>query len=182
MTDTRSLLARLRVPLGFLIALLFLVFSSPSWLTLVIGFPIALAGAFIRGWASGHLQKNQALATGGPYAFTRNPLYFGSFVMTLGCAVAGGSTRLAFLLIIFFLVVYLPVMKSEADHMSQLFAQDYRAWARETPLFFPRMAPYSARQDFGFDRALYLKHREYRVLLGLATVFGVLIVKVMRPF
>ena len=182
MSDARSLLARLRVPLGFLIALLFLVFSSPSWLTLAIGSPIALAGAFIRAWASGHLQKNQSLATGGPYAFTRNPLYFGSFVMTLGCAVAGGSTVLAFVLTIFFLVVYLPVMKSEADHMSQLFAREYRAWARETPLFFPRMAPYSARQDFRFDKSLYLKHREYRAFLGLAALFGVLILKVVRPF
>ena len=182
MSDERNLLARLRVPIGFLVAVIFLVFSSPSWLTILIGLPLALAGAFVRAWASGHLQKNRALATSGPYAFTRNPLYFGSFVMTLGCAVAGGSAVLTFALIVFFLVVYLPVMKSEADYMAQLFAQDYRAWARETPLFFPRMAPYSARQIYPFDRALYLKHREYRVLLGLAALFGVLIFKVVRPF
>ena len=163
-------------------AVLFLLFSWPSWLTILIGLPLALTGAAIRAWASGHLEKNRALATSGPYAFTRNPLYFGSFVMTLGCAVAGGSTVLAVVLVIFFLAVYLPVMQSEAQHMAQLFAVDYRAWAQETPLFFPSIAPYSARRHTAFDRRLYVKHREYRVLLGLAAVFGLLVFKVVRPF
>jgi protein-S-isoprenylcysteine O-methyltransferase Ste14 len=72
---------RWRVPLGFLCAALFFVFSRPRPLTLAIGGAVALPGLALRAWATGHLRKNDALATTGPYAYTRNPLYLGSFVM-----------------------------------------------------------------------------------------------------
>ena len=180
MNDERTLLARLRVPLGFLVALLFIVFSSPSWLTIAIGFPLALCGVAIRAWASGHLRKNLELATSGPYAFTRNPLYFGSFIMLAGCVIAGGNGVLALLMMAFFLGIYLPVMKNEAIHMRDLFTRDYRAWSSETPLFFPRFVPYGGRRLSSFDGKQYLKHREYRALLGLLILFGVLVFKVVR--
>src|SRR5262245_5493976 len=89
--NTRTKLQRLRVPIGFVTAILFAVTSQPTWSTLAVGVPIALLGILIRGWASGHLRKNAELATGGPYAHTRNPLYFGSFVMAIGCAICGGN-------------------------------------------------------------------------------------------
>src|SRR5262249_8349192 len=85
------LIQRLRVPIGFISAILFVIISRPTWRSLAIGAPIALAGALIRAWASGHLRKNAELAVSGPYAFTRNPLYFGSFVMAAGCPVRCGG-------------------------------------------------------------------------------------------
>ena len=81
--DERSTMQRMRVPLGFLTAVLFVLSARPSWLSLACGLPVALLGTGIRGWASGHLRKNAELATSGPYAHTRNPLYLGSFVMVV---------------------------------------------------------------------------------------------------
>src|SRR5262245_52859196 len=86
-TGARSTLQRWRVPLGFAAAIAFLVFSRPTWRSLAIGAPLATLGLVVRAWASGVLRKNQELTTSGPYAYTRNPLYAGSFLMLIGCAV-----------------------------------------------------------------------------------------------
>ena len=178
----RAALQRLRVPIGFVTAILFVVFSRPSWRSLAAGIPIALAGALIRAWASGHLRKNAELATGGPYAHTRNPLYFGSFVMAVGCATAGGSWPVGAWLVLFFLAVYWPVMQAEAAHMRTLFGQGYARWSAEVPLFLPRLTPYRGGQARSFELSQYLHHREYRALIGLGIVLAILVTKAAKVF
>jgi protein-S-isoprenylcysteine O-methyltransferase Ste14 len=178
-SSSRAALQRFRVPLGFVTAILFVFGSRPTARSLAIGIPIALAGAAIRAWASGHLRKNAELCVSGPYAHTRNPLYFGSFVMAGGCAVCGGSLWLGALLAGCFLLVYWPVMQAEAAHMQTLFAEAYARWAANVPIFFPRLMPYATAPGRGFDPNQYLRHREYRALFGLALVIGILIVKAM---
>ena len=175
--EWRGRLQRLRVPIGFITAILFVLISRPTWSTMTIGVPLALSGALIRAWASGHLRKNAELAVSGPYSHTRNPLYFGSFVMAAGCAIAGGHLLLGIWLIGFFLVIYLPVMQAEADHMRNLFADSYRQWAANVPLFIPRLTPYGAGNETQFDFSQYLHHREYRALIGLGIVLGILFIK-----
>jgi protein-S-isoprenylcysteine O-methyltransferase Ste14 len=180
--NARTKLQRLRVPLGFITAILFVLASEPTRRSLGIGVPIALCGVLIRAWASGHLRKNAELAMSGPYAHTRNPLYFGSFVMTVGCAIAGGGWWVGAWLIIFFLMIYWPVMQAEAAHMQTLFAGNYETWAGSVPLFIPRLTPYRAGGARSFDLQQYLGHREYRALIGLALVVGVLILKASHVF
>jgi protein-S-isoprenylcysteine O-methyltransferase Ste14 len=178
----RFLIQRLRVPFGFVTAILFVVFSQPTWRSLLIGVPIALGGALIRAWASGHLRKNAELAVNGPYAYTRNPLYFGSFVMAVGCAIGGGNLWLGLSLITLFLIVYWPVMQAEAEHMKRLFGDAYSEWAASAPLFIPRLTPYRNGQTQHFDLRQYLHHREYRALVGLAIVVGALALKAAKIF
>ncbi len=180
--DGRSLLQRLRVPIGFVTAILFTAFSRPSWRSLAIGIPIALGGALIRAWASGHLRKNAELAVAGPYGHTRNPLYFGSFVMAVGCAIAGGSWLIGAWLVIFFLAIYWPVMQAEAAHMRTLFGEAYARWSAEVPLFLPRLTPYRSSQTRSFEMNQYLHHREYRGLIGLGIVLMILILKASKVF
>lgn len=174
----KALLQRLRVPLGFVTAILFLVFSQPSWQTLAIGAPIALCGVAIRAWASGHLRKNAELAVSGPYAYTRNPLYFGSFILALGLSICGGIWWLAVLLLGFFLAVYLPVMQAEAAHMHVLFPHDFAAYEQNVPLFLPRLTAWQTGTTGHFEQSLYLKYREYRALLGVVIVLSILILKI----
>jgi protein-S-isoprenylcysteine O-methyltransferase Ste14 len=179
-TNTRTRLQRVRVPLGLFSVILFVFASQPSPRTMLVGIPIAFLGALTRAWASGHLRKNAELATCGPYAFSRNPLYFGSFLMAFGCAVCGGSWWLGAWLIGFFLVVYLPVMKSEAKLMRKLFASEYEKWSAHVPLFIPRLTPYRGCSGQAFDVLQYLRHREYRASIGLAIVIGILALKATK--
>src|SRR5579872_4849342 len=87
--------ARWRVPLGFVFGAAYLILSRPTVKLLLAGGAVAAMGLAIRAWAAGHLVKNQNLATHGPYAYTRNPLYFGSALMAAGFVLAGGSWVLA---------------------------------------------------------------------------------------
>src|SRR5438270_2936802 len=138
---------RWRVPLGFACAGLFLLLAKPMPLTLAAGGAVALAGLGWRAWASGRIRQNARRAVSGPYAYTGNPLYLGSFVLGLGFTVAASSGAWRFLLLgslfaSLFLGIYLPVMRVEAATLAGLFGEEYNRYAESVPLLFPRLTPY----------------------------------------
>jgi protein-S-isoprenylcysteine O-methyltransferase Ste14 len=170
---------RWRVPLGFLCGALFLIFARPRPSLLAIGGGIALVGLALRAWAAGHIRKNSELATSGPYAYTRNPLYLGSFLLGVGFTVASAQPLLGLLFAALFLGIYLPVMRVEAATLAELFGEDYTRYARAVPLLLPRLLPYrdEKRRDTRFDASLYLRYREYQAALGLLIAWGLLALK-----
>ena len=171
--------AKLRVPSGFLIVLLFALFSRPTAASLAIGLPVSLLGLFLRAWAAGCLAKNQNLATGGPYAYTRNPLYIGTLVVAAGLAIAARSPWLALLFAAVFLFVYLPVIQLEEQHLRAIFAA-YGDYARQVPALWPRLKPATAKNPNPFRFALYLKNQEYNAGAGLAAGVLFLLWKLVR--
>lgn len=159
--------ARLRVPSGFLIVLVFAWFSHPTVLSLVLGLPFSVVGLALRAWAAGCLAKNQQLAKGGPYAHTRNPLYLGTLVVAAGLVIAARSPWLGVLFAAVFIFVYLPVIQLEEQHLRALFPE-YDAFAKRVPALWPRLRaePDAAAQPFRW--ALYFRNREYQAALGFA--------------
>ena len=175
---------RWRVPLGFLCAAVFIALARPQALTLAVGGGVALLGLALRAWSAGHIRKNAQLATTGPYAYTRNPLYLGSFFLGIGFTVAAGRPLLlGATFAALFLGIYLPVMRVEAATLAPLFGDAYARYARAVPLFFPRLTPYRAgdvaRHEAKFDASLYMRYREYRAALGLLIAWGVLALKAL---
>ncbi len=169
---------RWRVPFGFLSAALFLIFARPRPATLVAGGIVSLFGLSIRAWAAGHIRKNDALAISGPYAYTRNPLYLGSFFLGLGFTIGSGRWLLGLLFAALFLGIYFPVMRVESRTMGQLFGEAFVNYSRAVPLFVPRLTPYRTdAASIGFDRKLYLRYREYEAALGLLVAWGLLVIK-----
>ena len=165
-----SLLAkRLRLPLGFLLAILYLAFARPTLRGLMLGGGLALAGVLVRAWASGHIMKNDRLATTGPYAHTRNPLYFGSFLISCGFALAA-HWLLLILVAVFFLLIYAPTMAREKANILGRFPDTYPEFERNVPAFVPRLAPWTGggpTEGAGtFSGALYMKHGEWKAALG----------------
>jgi len=171
-----KLLQRLRVFLGFIFAVVYVIFARPGLASIVAGFVIALAGLALRAWACGHLRKERSLDITGPYAYMRNPLYFGSFLIAIGFAAASGVWWLAILSLILFLSIYLPVMYVEAEELEEVLGEEYREYAAAVPLFFPRLKPWK-KSERGFDFQLYLKNGEYNAALGLLAASVVLTVK-----
>ena len=159
--------------------MVFLVFALPTTLSLIIGAVISIIGLLIRAWASGHIRKNQTLAISGPYAYTRNPLYVGSFIMGLGFTIASGVWWLAILFIILFLGIYLPVMRVEAKELIAIFGDAFENYASKVPLFIPRLTAYKDENSVPnkFEMELYLKYREYRASVGVGLALCVLAVK-----
>lgn len=158
-----ELAKRLRLPLGFALGIAYVVFARPTWTSLEVGGTIALVGVLVRAWASGHISKNERLATGGPYAHTRNPLYFGSFLIAAGFAIAAHWSLLVGV-IAFFVLIYYPTMRREVANIHGRFPDAYSRYATNVPLFFPRPLPW--RGDTGsanrFDLVLYMKHGEWK--------------------
>src|ERR1051325_421336 len=105
--------ARLRVPAGFLLVVLFAWFSQPSFESLAYGVPLSLLGLGLRAWAAGCLYKDRDLATSGPYAHLRNPLYVGTLTVAAGLVIAARSIPLGILFAAVFAFVYLPAIQLE---------------------------------------------------------------------
>ena len=172
----KRFLQRLRVPLGFLFAIIFIVFARPTVLSLLIGGGIALIGLAIRAWASGHIRKAKRLAVSGPYAYTRNPLYVGSFILGVGFTFAAGVWWLALIFSGLFLGIYWPVMRVEAQDMHRIFGKDFEQYEQNVPLFVPRLTVWKNTRD-KFNFQLYLQYREYRAAIGAVVAIAALAAK-----
>ena len=172
----KRILQRLRVPLGFLFAVVFLVFAKPTALSIAIGICVAIIGVAMRAWASGHIRKASVLAVSGPYAYTRNPLYVGSFILGVGFTVAANVWWLAILFTILFIGIYLPVMRVEADDIRRIFSEDFNEYERNVPVFIPRLTAWKKTSE-KFDFGLYLQYREYRAAIGVIAAIGILAAK-----
>jgi protein-S-isoprenylcysteine O-methyltransferase Ste14 len=151
------------------LSLAILYLARPTGFSLALGLPLVLFGEAVRVWASGHIEKTKVLATGGPYAHTRNPLYVGSVLLALGFAVSAASPWVAVGILVYFAAFYPSVMKEEADFLRRKFPEEYAAWEREVPVFLPRLAPAGPRTSrFSFARVQ--ANKEWRTVLALPAV------------
>ena len=116
-----DLVQRFRVASGFLLLVVFTWLPEPTGASLMTGLSVAVAGLLLRGWAAGHLAKNEQLAMSGPYAYMRNPLYAGTLLTALGMVIAARSIWLAMLFAAVFLLVYLPAIELEEQHLREIF-------------------------------------------------------------
>ncbi len=165
--------AKLRVPGGFVLVAAFLWLSAPSSESLAMGLPVSILGLALRAWAAGHLEKNTTLADGGPYAYVRNPLYIGTLLTAFGLVIASRRWELGVLFAIVFLLIYLPVVELEEQHLRKLFPA-YDDYARRVPKLFPRFSGTSPKR---FRWSVYRKNQEYQALLGFLAGAAVLVWK-----
>jgi hypothetical protein len=170
--------ARRRVPLGLALSLVYLAFAQPTLPLLVAGGAVAFGGLVLRGWAAGYLEKGTALATAGPYALTRNPLYLGSALIGVGFAVAGRSLVMAVAFALLLLLIYGPVIQREEQFLRHQFGETYRRYEQRVPLFLPRLARPAASAD-RFCWLRYRKNREYEAALGYVAGLLFLALKMM---
>jgi protein-S-isoprenylcysteine O-methyltransferase Ste14 len=179
---------RIRVPLGFLTAIVFLVEVArrpPHPIAIAWSLALVLPGLALRAAASGTVKKNRELAVTGPYAYTRNPLYLGSTLIAAGFALALLSWPVALLLAVGFAAIYIPVIASEERFLRATFPE-FESYCRSVPRFIPRLTaakmpressqasvsePVTKAATGGFSFALYLKHREYNSALGAALLY-----------
>lgn len=165
--------AKLRVFFGFLLVALFLWLSAPTMTSLASGIPVALIGLAIRAWAAGHLEKNLQLTDSGPYARVRNPLYIGTLTAAAGFVIASRRWELGVVFAVVFLLVYLPVVELEEQHLRKLFP-DYGNYAARVPKLIPRLSPGTASRK-PFRWSLYRHNREYEALAGFIAGVAVLL-------
>jgi len=165
------------VPLGFLFAGVYLWLAHPTWISLLAGVAVTALGLALRAAAAGHVRKNAELTTTGPYAYTRNPLYLGSFLIATGFAIASRNLWVALIVVVLLGGIYWPVIRSEEEYLRTHFS-GFDEYAQRVPRLVPRLNQGGAPAD-AFSSALYRKHREYNALLGALAMMGALICKIM---
>lgn len=167
--------------MGWAVGIVALALAHPCLESFLLGLPFVLLGEAIRVWASGHIDKTRSLATGGPYAHTRNPLYFGSVLMAVGVVAAAASPWVALASALYLLVFYPSVVREEARFLAERFGPGYAEWAAAVPLFLPRLTPGGPRAT-RFDAARVRANREWRTAVALPLLALVLFLRRLLPY
>jgi protein-S-isoprenylcysteine O-methyltransferase Ste14 len=160
-------IARWRVRLGFVAAVVVLALAQPTWPTWSAGLLVALAGECLRVWAAGHLEKGREVTRSGPYRFVRHPLYVGSVAMAGGVALAARSLTAALVVALYMGVTIAAAVRIEEAQLREAFGstyEDYRA----------SRAAVMARR---FSMTRVLRNREHRAIAGLIAGFALLALK-----
>jgi protein-S-isoprenylcysteine O-methyltransferase Ste14 len=178
-TTWQKIAKRIRVPMGFAFAAIFLWLARPTLLSVLLSLLVVLPGLWLRGYAAGYVRKNAELTTTGPYGYTRNPLYLGSMLIAFGFGAASGSWLLIVLLVVLFLAIYLPTIQGEEQYLRATFT-GFDAYAARVPRLLPRLTPAPGASGGGaFSPALYRHHREYNAAMGSASIYLALILKLL---
>jgi hypothetical protein len=180
-------LQRIRVPAGFVFAAVYLAFCRPTPGSAKAGIALAFCGLMLRTWAAGCIEKGRELETSGPYRWTRNPLYVGSFLIGLGASIASASAWVTLAFFILFAAIYLPVMHREERELAAAFPDAFPDYRRAVPMFWPRLArsrmtsssstgrrqhweltPDRSRTSRRFRWERLRRNREYNAIVGFA--------------
>ncbi|MCX5711280.1 MAG: isoprenylcysteine carboxylmethyltransferase family protein [Candidatus Omnitrophica bacterium] len=91
-----------------------------------------------RGLKSELNPDGHTLVTIGPYKVTRNPMYFGTFVIGLGVSFMLFRWWVAPVFFAVYLAIYLPLIKGEEKALSERFQNTFKDYCRNTNKFFPK--------------------------------------------
>ncbi len=166
-----AFLAKKRVPLGFVTTIVALILARPTWTTWRFGLLVALAGAAIRVWAAGHLEKGREVTSSGPYRWMGHPLYVGSSILALGVVIAARSVPLAILAAIYMGTTITAAIRTEESFLRRTFGEAFDRYQQSQGLSTARR----------FSLARVKRNREYRAVVGLVVGFGLLALKVLLP-
>jgi protein-S-isoprenylcysteine O-methyltransferase Ste14 len=180
-TRWQKIARRIRVPLGFVFAGVFLWLAQPTWKTMLLSLLLVVPGVWLRAYAAGYVRKNAELTRTGPYAYTRNPLYLGSIMIAFGFAVAAASWIILVALAVLFAAIYLPTIRSEELYLREHFA-GFEEYAAKVPRLLPRLtaAEFPANENASggrFSAGQWRHHREYNALMGAGAIYFALAVR-----
>ncbi len=178
-TGWQRIARRIRVPLGFVFAVVFLSLARPTAVSLACSLPVVVTGVWLRGYAAGYVKKNEELTRTGPYAYMRNPLYLGSMLIAFGFAGAARSVVIVLVLAVLFAVIYWPTIRSEEAFLRSEFPE-FEEYARAVPRLLPRLTAAPTTASAGvFSRGRYLHHREYNAAMGATAIYAALAVRLL---
>jgi len=163
---------RFRVALAWTVGICGFVLARPSALSILIGSVWAGIGLGWRAWAAGNICKNVEMATAGPYALSRHPLYFGNLMLACGFGAASGRVIVFAAISLLALGIFVPLMRREEAAMLDLFGERYRQYMRAVPPLVPALRRASWG---GFSWRQYLANHEYNAAIGYCAAVGALI-------
>ncbi|MEI7998037.1 MAG: isoprenylcysteine carboxylmethyltransferase family protein [Candidatus Omnitrophota bacterium] len=163
--------------------LFFLIFGSITDQSLRAGIGYIIAGLLIRLWSNGYAIKNEKLTCSGPYAFVRNPLYLGTFLIAVGFAFALRINSLSMgylvgpLFLIALVFMYYKTIKSEQKMLLEKFGGSYKNYCAKVPSMIPCLIPYSEGDQWPFSLERLIFSKEYKSLVWITIIIIVFTLK-----
>jgi protein-S-isoprenylcysteine O-methyltransferase Ste14 len=190
--DHRKLLFNYRsyTPLPLLIAILLL--AEPTLKSLLGGFALALLGEALRLWAVRHaggatrttsgVGAGAVLITHGPFAYVRNPLYLGNFLLSLGLCVMSWAWMpwMLFLFVALFGWQYWSIISLEEEHLRQRFGQAYTEYLQNVPRFIPRLTPFRRQEAQAMPLGRALKIEKNTLFSFIAVALAIFLIWKIR--
>lgn len=136
-----------------------------------LGAPVIVLGEMIRIWSHGYLRKARQLATSGPYAYVRNPLYIGNFLIGFGFCAIIWHPLIVSTFILGFAVVYGVTVKGEEQRLSYKFKEEYERYRHNVSRFFPRLTPYGESRKAEFKSHRVWGHGEPITILAILELY-----------
>lgn len=166
-------------PFGFFV--MFFCFLNEASLRAGIGY--ILAGVLIRLWSNGYAIKNDKLTTSGPYAFVRNPLYLGTFLIAIGFVIVLKSDPVwiewivggIFLLALSFM--YYRTINGEQGMLLEKFKDAYSNYCKQVPAMIPTLVPYSKGEKWPFSLQRLANSKEHKSVFWIFIILVVFHIK-----
>lgn len=165
-------IGKLRLPFSYVMALLLIVFANKP--LVIWGLVFVVAGVATRFWAAGHIVKSRNLSKSGPYAFTRNPLYLGSFLSALGTAIMVHNWWLLGIFLAGFAVFYGCTIRSEEEFLGGRYGEEFALYKKRVPIFFPRLIPDGTVRESKFSWQRAIRNGEYKSFICTVVVIGLI--------
>jgi len=141
----------LRQVIGLLLVAVCAQFARPDIGTVSIGLALAVVGQLFRIYAAGYIFKNKQLATTGPYALVRHPLYLGNFIILIGFTIASANLYVVAVVVVFFLVWYPAAIAYEDSKLENIFADEWREWSKNIRAIIPGRVRWPDLKASGWD-------------------------------
>mgnify|MGYP000879142288 FL=1 len=141
----------LRQGIGLLLVAVCAYFAMPDPGTVAIGLGMAVAGQIFRIYAAGYIFKNKQLASTGPYALVRHPLYLGNFLILIGFTIASANLYVAAGVLVFFLVWYPAAISYEDGKLERIFEDEWREWSKDIRAIIPGRFRWADLKAEGWD-------------------------------
>jgi protein-S-isoprenylcysteine O-methyltransferase Ste14 len=155
--DIRYHRERFRQFLGVAFVILVSAAGEPKKIWFVAGGVLVILGIAARLWSSGHIKKDKVLATDGPYAYVRHPLYVGNITLGFGFALASGVWWSVPLLVGLLVAFYPHAIRREDERLHRMFNKEWEQWRKGTRALIPRLTSYQSNQrgSWSFRQSLW---------------------------
>lgn len=166
-------ISRFRMVFNYLTVLAAIVYATDKlYLPALI---LVFTGMIVRTWAAGHIVKRDIISTGGPYAYTRNPLYAGSFIAGVGTFSLIHNWWLLLAFLAGFILFYGCAIRSEEDYLFERHGEAFISYKKIVPVFFPRLKPDSSLHKSTFAWNIVVSNNEHKSifwsLVAIAAIF-----------
>ncbi len=128
------------------------------------GMGYVIAGLLIRLWSNGYAIKNDKLTTSGPYAFVRNPLYLGTFLICIGFCILLNMSWAGVAFIVALALVYYKTIGAEQGMLQEKFGESYKNYVAKVPAMIPTLNPYPQGEKWPFNLKRLIDSKEHKPL------------------